>query len=121
MEGPSELLSSNCKQSWATWYKSHILGEKVSLACHEFCACTLPGVTETSKGMVLPMPHEMWEWKFPRMKLDGITKLLGDGGCWAGENNMCLFSKDSFIGNAWIDQSLVGRSHFNVNRINTLL
>lgn len=79
MEGSSEILSSNYS-IWTTWYKSHILGEKVSLAWPEFCACTWPEVMKTSKRMVPPIPHEMWEWKFPRMKLGGITKLLVDGG-----------------------------------------
>lgn len=92
--------SAPITKSWATWYKSHILGEKVSLAWREFCVCTLPGVTKTSRGVVPLMPHKMWGWTFPRMKLGGITKLLGDGGYWAGENNMCLFLKYSFIGTA---------------------
>lgn len=86
---PSELLRFNYRQSWATQYKSHILGVKVSLAWHVY-ACTLLGVTKTSKGMVPPIPQEMWEWKFPRMKLGDITKFLGDGGYWAGGNMSVL-------------------------------
>lgn len=56
------------------------VGEKVSSAWHESCAYILPGVTKTSKWIVPLRAQKMWEWKFPRMKLGGVTKLPGLGG-----------------------------------------